>query len=92
MEQLIGLQIHNHSHTCRKPCRFGFPRPPLPEIKKYRLNFKKVTDFLKNLGLKFKEDLNFNEFLSRLGLTMEDYMMAIRSSIKRDVIFKTTNL
>lgn len=35
MANLIGYQIHKHSHTCLKnlkkgqKCRFGFPKPPM---------------------------------------------------------------
>ena len=39
MANLIGYQIHKHSHTCEKKlrkgqkCRFGFPKPPMKETR-----------------------------------------------------------
>ena len=34
MSKLVANQMHRHSHTCRKgrkfQCRFGFPKPPVP--------------------------------------------------------------
>ena len=51
---LVNLQIHKHSRTCRKKrkpvCRFGFPLPPLPktiliypfteDVEKYKKKYK----------------------------------------------------
>ena len=58
---LVGLQSHKHSRTCRKKgkpiCRFGFPLPPLPrtmllypleeEVDKYK---KKNTELQKAMN------------------------------------------
>lgn len=32
ISKYVFYQLHKHSVTGRKPCRFGFPRPPLPSM------------------------------------------------------------
>ena len=74
---LINLQSHKHSRTCRKRgkpiCRFGFPLPPLPKtmllypleenIDKYK---KKNVELQKSMNeCKENDDMPFEEFLEK---------------------------
>ncbi|XP_078383037.1 uncharacterized protein LOC144665645 [Oculina patagonica] len=97
---LVNLQRHRHSKTCKKQghkiCRFNFPLPPMPrtmileplndenEKCTEKKNYEKVSELLDNL--KYDEEMNFEEFLQKLGLTEEEYIMALRYSLKRDTL------
>lgn len=73
-------------------CRFNFPLPPMPRtiilkpleeschnekesklIKENSENIRQVLD-----GMKYGEDITFEDFLKKLGLTEESYLLAIR--------------
>ena len=102
---LVGLQSHKHSKTCRKKgkpiCRFGFPLPPLPrtmllypleeDVDKYK---KKNTELLKAMN-EYKEnvDMTFEEFLETIAkMDLDDYIKCIRCSLKAPKGFlKTKN-
>ena len=97
---LVGLQSHKHSKTCRKKgkpiCRFGFPLPPLPrtmllypleeDVDKYK---KKNTDLLKAMNeYKDNVDLTFEEFLETFAkMDFDDYIKCIRSSLRAPKVF-----
>ena len=97
---LVGLQSHKHSKTCRKKgkpiCRFGFPLPPLPrtmllypleeDFDKYK---KKNTDLLKAMNeYKDNVDMTFEEFLENIAkMDFDDYIKCIRSSLKAPKVF-----
>ena len=97
---LVGLQSHKHSKTCRKKgkpiCRFGFPLPPLPRtmllypleenVDKYK---KKNTELLKAMNeYKDNVDMTFEEFLANIAkMDFEDYIKCIRSSLKAPKVF-----
>ena len=97
---LVGLQSHKHSKTCRKKgkpiCRFGFPLPPLPrtlllypleeDVDKYK---KKNTDLLKAMNeYKDNVDMTFEEFLENIAkMDFVDYIKCIRSSLKAPKVF-----
>ena len=97
---LVGLQSHKHSKTCRKKgkpiCRFGFPLPPLPrtmllypleeDVDKYK---KKNTDLLKAINeYKDNVDMTFEEFLENIAkMDFDDYIKCIRSSLKAPKVF-----
>ena len=97
---LVGLQSHKHSKTCRKKgkpiCRFGFPLPPLPrtmllypleeDLDKYK---KKNTDLLKAMNeYKDNVDMTFEEFLENIAkMDFDDYVKCIRSSLKAPKVF-----
>lgn len=108
MQDLIGYQIHKHSHTCRKgrrnvnKCRFNFPKPPLnltmvlrplsadtplQQLRKANQNYKRIVERLNELGSNYKEDMEFEEFLEMLGISIDEYLLAIRSSIIRTTVF-----
>lgn len=92
----------------RSRCRFGFPRPPLdvteilsplpkridPRLKSMAVkNFQDIEDKLNEYGRGFKEDIPFCDFLDELDMTREEYIMALRSTIKRTAVFtrRSTN-
>ena len=97
---LVGLQSHKHSRTCRKKgkpiCRFGFPLPPLPrtmllypleeDVDKYK---KKNTELLKAMNeYKDNVDMTFEEFLENFAkMDFDDYIKCIRSSLKAPTVF-----
>ena len=97
---LVGLQSHKHSKTCRKKgkpiCRFGFPLPPLPrtmllypleeDVEKYK---KKNTDLLKAMNeYKDNVDMTFEEFLENIAkMDFDNYIKCIRSSLKAPKVF-----
>ena len=97
---LVGLQSHKHSRTCRKKgkpiCRFGFPLPPLPrtmllypleeDVDKYK---KKNTELLKAMNeYKDNVDMTFEEFLETFAkMDFDDYIKCIRSSLKAPKVF-----
>ena len=97
VKYLVNYQTHRHARTCRKKgqdiCRFGFPLPPMPQTvilkgigngnskktagKHYKLIFTELEKMKTS-----ESELNFSCFLSRLNLTFDEYIQAIRSSIK----------
>ena len=101
----VKLQIHKHSHTCRKKrkkvCRFGFPKPtfdrtiilePLSsqgftaeEISAHKRAWKTIYASLNELDS--SEPVTVQEFLSQLKISEQDYLLAVRSSIKSPTVF-----
>ena len=97
---LVGLQSHKHSRTCRKKgkpkCRFGFPLPPLPrtmllypleeDVDKYK---KKNTELLTAINeYEDNVDMTFEEFLENCAkMDFDDYIKCIRSSLKAPKVF-----
>ncbi|MCU7800825.1 MAG: AAA family ATPase [gamma proteobacterium symbiont of Lucinoma myriamae] len=100
IEELVQLQTHKHSKTCRKKCkpicRFGFPLPPLPRtmllhpldenVDTYK---KKYLEMQKAMNeYKDVSDLTFEEFLDEIvHMNGEDYIKCIRSSLNCPKIF-----
>ncbi|XP_078343176.1 uncharacterized protein LOC144628926 [Oculina patagonica] len=84
-----------------KICRFNFPLPPMPRTmiltplenscideenqKKIKENSEKIKEVLDSM--KYGEDITFQTFLSKLQLTEESYILAIRHTLKRDTLF-----
>ena len=97
---LVGLQSHKHSKTCRKKgkpiCRFGFPLPPLPrtmllypleeDVDKFK---QKNTELLKAMNeYKDNVDMTFEEFLENIAkMDFDHYIKCIRSSLKAPKVF-----
>ena len=97
---LVGLQSHKHSKTCRKKgkpiCRFGFPLPPLPrtmllypleeDVDKFK---QKNTELLKAMNeYKDNVDMTFEEFLENVAkMDFDHYIKCIRSSLKAPKVF-----
>ncbi|XP_078383840.1 uncharacterized protein LOC144666317 [Oculina patagonica] len=87
--------------TGQNICRFNFPLPPMPRTmiltplektgydeesqKCIKENGEKIKVELNNM--KYGEDITFEEFLNKLQLTEESYILAIRQSLKRDTLF-----
>lgn len=79
-------------------CRFGFPKPPLDSttilkpfeestptalVREARANYDRIRDKLNEMGRTFRDIIPLDEFIEALGLTRNEYISAIRSSIKR---------
>ena len=96
------MHRHSHTcRKGRKfQCRFGFPKPPMAntvileplpadmdENKKaaHRKVYRVIHEELKTMGT--GEAIDFSEFLARLKLTCDEYILAIRSSLKSVTIF-----
>ena len=97
-EKYIDFQKHKHSRTCRKGgkpvCRFGIPFPPMrkttiirpydgSERECYEEKYNSIREQLNSL----KDDLCFDDFLTLVNLTEEDYMIAIQTSVKTEKVF-----
>ena len=79
-------------------CRFNFPLPPMPrtiilkpleesyhdekESKLIKENSEKIKQILDSM--KYGEDISFEDFLEKLELTEEGYLLAIRNTLKRN--------
>ena len=104
LSELVNLQRHKHSKTCKKKgraiCRFNFPLPPMPRtmilepLSESDLD-ENVADMLKEaLGrirsllnsMNADETMNFVEFLEKLDLTEQQYIKAIRLSLKHSTL------
>ena len=115
LKQLIKLQTHKHSKTCRKRgksiCRFGYPIPPMSktiiltpfpnddnnreesnseERKNLEKMYKKITSVMKDE----KDGINmpFNTFLTKLEMSEEQYLKAIRTSLHQPEVFLKRDL
>ena len=103
MSNLVNLQYHRHSYTCRTgsklECRFGFPKPPMSativlepfsadeqeDIVQHKKNWTLIHQQLK--AMKLGEDITFEIFLKNLQMTEENYIKAVRTSLKSRTIF-----
>ena len=78
----------------KKQCRFNFPIPPMQETcileplgsetndedrKRHKSNWEKVKKVLGDM--KMGKKIEFSDFLKDLGLNLEDYILAVRSSL-----------
>lgn len=83
-------------------CRFNFPRPPMnctqilkPLSKDYpskdmqdaKKDYQLIQGALEKIPRSSKENVDFNEFVTSLGLTCERYITAVRSSLNRTTVF-----
>lgn len=84
-------------------CRFGFPRPPMrttqilqvlpkdtdkAERKRLKEIFSKIWEKLMKICQEKRHVVQeFDEFINSLEITQEDYILAIRHSIKRTTVF-----
>ena len=97
---LVNLQTHKHSRTCRKKgtpvCRYGFPLPPLPrtmllhplaeDVEKYKKKYKELQKVIN--GYKSAVDMTFKEFLEKVAkMNFEDYIRRIKSSLNAPKVF-----
>ena len=107
LTELVKLQTHRHSHTCRKKskkiCRFGFPKPPMDqtcilepfspaeceisELSKHLSNWKRVNEKLNSLHDTDTNLLSFSDFLDSLPMSKDEYICAVRVSIKTTTVF-----
>ena len=97
--QLVELQTHRHSRTCRKKgkaiCRFGVPFPPLPQtVILYPLEEeveqlkKRYIELQRAMNENKDNDVSFAEFLETVvKMTFDDYIKCIRSSLNAPKVF-----
>ncbi|XP_047999641.1 uncharacterized protein LOC125236759 [Leguminivora glycinivorella] len=100
-EDILHVQKHKHTHTCRpkpdKLCRFDIPFFPLDstqilvELPKDNASYKRVKDIARSIQIKMQdippEIETFTDFLEFVGVTYENYILAIRSTLKRPKVF-----
>ncbi len=104
LTDLVNLQRHKHSKTCKKRghavCRFNFPLPPMPRtmilepLSETDLEenvadiLKKVLERIRTLldSIKADETMTFVEFLEKLDLSEQQYIKAIRFSLKHSTL------
>ena len=104
LSELVNLQRHKHSKTCKKKgraiSRFNFPLPPMPrtmileplsesdldENVTYMLNeaLGRIRSSLNSINA--DETMTFVEFLEKLDLTEQQYIKAIRLSLKHSTL------
>lgn len=78
-------------------CRFGFPIPPMdrirllnglekdsPHLIKASKDYLKIMEVIESFKLETNAALSFEEFLNKLNLCMDDYILALRSRIPPD--------
>ena len=53
--------------------------------KRIKENAEKIKETLDSM--KYGEDITFEDFVNKLQLTEENYILAIRQTIKRDTLF-----
>lgn len=84
-------------------CRFGFPRlpmsftrvlDPLPDVERnqenlnnFKLIKEKLQFYWKNIRTENQIPATCNNFLAELGITEEQYILAIRQSLKKSTVF-----
>lgn len=94
----VKLQMHRHSATCRKGgravCRFHYPIPPFPETVILEPNKEATSADKKNYGHIQKyadkvvsDEVTFEKMLDDLELSLDDYVKAVRSSLKTPKVF-----
>ena len=101
LRELVDRQVHKHSKACQTRkgfCRFHYPQPPMlktsilkplandsPDIASARKTWRLIYKYLNDL--KLENAVTFAEMLETFSLTYDDYILAIRSSIKAETIF-----
>lgn len=102
-KDLLSLQMHKHSKTCRKKghpiCRFGFPLPPLPramilepletETDKYKTIYKEIQKKINALYDNGNVDsMTYDDFLKDvIEMTEKEYIKVIRSTLNGPKVF-----
>lgn len=99
--QIAKLHIHHHTKkrtkTKRKMCRFGFLQPPMkattilePCVDKKQDSMqiaKKLTTILETSI--YDTSVSFEDFLVKINMTENEYIIAIRSTLLRPTLFLT---
>ena len=96
--EFLDFQKHKHSRSCRKGgrpvCRFGIPFPPMKKtvvLKPYngdeRSVYEQYYKTIQNHLCQLEKDIPFDEFLKETGLSEDDYMKAVQTSIKAEKVF-----
>ena len=97
---LVNLQTHKHSRTCRKKgkpiCRFGFPLPPPPrtmllypfaeDVEKYKKKYKELQKLMNEY--KDTVDMTIEECLEKVAkMNFENYIRCIKSFLNAPKVF-----
>ncbi|CAM4956354.1 unnamed protein product [Rotaria socialis] len=84
-EELINVQRHKHSHTCKKNIDDEkFTKKDREEISKNRQN---VIEELGKISKDTDNSLTFEEFLEHVNINEEEYIKMIRSEFKKAKAF-----
>ena len=102
-KDLVDLQVHKHSTTCRKKghpiCRFVFPLPPFnntvilepleTNVEKYKALYKEVQNKIDSIyDMENAENVTFDKLLHNVVEINEDkYIKVIRSSLNGPKVF-----
>ena len=97
LTDIVNLQRHKHSKTCKKKgnavCRFNFQLLPMPrtmilEPENVAGTLQKALGQIRSLldSIKADETVNFAEFLEKLELSEQQYLKAIRFSLKHNTL------
>ncbi|XP_070184330.1 uncharacterized protein [Littorina saxatilis] len=103
LKNVSSLHEHKHSKSCKKGgkhvCRFGFPLPPMSKTMMLRpltqseaKDNSGITENLRTIKrelsqLKLGENISFEEFLARVGIDENQYILALRSDLDSTKIF-----
>ena len=100
LRELISIQTHKHSKTCRKKgkaiCRFGYPIPPMkktcvltPLDPDLRCQYTDLLQKIKQTLVDMKEgiDISFDTFLKQMETNEDEYINCIKSSIDSPKLF-----
>ena len=101
VKRQIHKHSHTCRKKSKNESRFNYPQPPMRqtvtlhpfsvdeipmnEVKSYKDSWKKIHQYLNDL--KEGMDITFDNLLVILGITEDDYILAIRSSINTPTIF-----
>lgn len=100
------LHRHSHTcrKNTKTECRFNYPQPPMrqteilypldtdmpqTELKMHKNTWKSVKEHLDNMNE--GDDITFDQLLLDLKLTEENYLLAVRSSLKTATAFLKRN-
>ena len=101
-DELVSRQKHHHTPTCKKHensvCRFNYPQPPFPEtvildplsaedneLEEYREKWTKIHAKLEEISNGTTS--TFEEFLTEIELSFEEYKKSVQASLRARTIF-----
>lgn len=88
----------------QKQCRFHFPQPPMKSteilypltdideitvLNQHKATWKQISEQLNDM--REGENISFEELLKKLGVTEQEYFLAIRSSLNKATVFLKRN-
>jgi hypothetical protein len=101
LRELVDRQVHRHSKACqtrRGFCRFHYPQPPMLKTSilkplesdaegaaRAKSTWRKLYKYLNDL--KMDNPFTMADMLNKFNLSHDEYIAAVRSSIKTETIF-----